>query len=511
MSSSIAFDHHHDHATVILPVVGAMVREPAGAMGCGLVIDPKRELRAVLERLAPERLRTVTTEAVVLDVMAGPKWRLGADLAAGRRRSAAVRMLHRVVSFSPANPARVLKPHEPGSSNAEFFNREGCELLVTVLVLIAILTDCDAPEPEAWLSYDATAQVWVERLRAQADGENGTRGPNALALAAWVLGEGVMHHPRTKTAPRSSDDDEAPEQERWLLARIARGVLEEWEGLCVEDREVLQRIGAYWERIARTEGQYPGTLAAARTACSEFAAPDIARCLYFGFEPGYAQARDAGATLDLSMHVAPDAAPAIVLFQPSGDGPDTLFAIALKAIYFEAVLNDPDRTRGGAGLPLVGYVADECHRFVTSDPVHGEQSFLDTCRAFGGFCVLACQSVSSLAHALAGAGGNREQNEAAVEVLWNNAASKLVFRTTDEHTAKRMEALSPHRPGMAGVVRVRPPATLAPGEAYAVLADGRFERHQLTAFAEPPAPREASPTRTRRRRRRRSTSRSVAP
>ena len=108
-------------------------------------------------------------------------------------------------------------------------------------------------------------------------------------------------------------------------------------------------------------------------------------------------------------------------------------------------------------------------------------------------------------------GGNREQNEAAVEVLWNNAASKLVFRTTDEHTAKRMEALSPHRPGMAGVVRVRPPATLAPGEAYAVLADGRFERHQLTAFAEPPAPREASPTRTRRRRRRRSTSRSVAP
>ena len=105
-----------------------------------------------------------------------------------------------------------------------------------------------------------------------------------------------------------------------------------------------------------------------------------------------------------------------MLFQPSREGPDTLFAIALKALFFEAVLNDPDRIRGGTDLPLVGYVADECHRFVTSDPVHGEQSFLDTCRSFGGFCVLACQSVSSLTHALAGA-GDRVQNEAAIEVL----------------------------------------------------------------------------------------------
>ena len=66
---------------------------------------------------------------------------------------------------------------------------------------------------------------------------------------------------------------------------------------------------------------------------------------------------------------------------------------------------------------------------------------------------------------------------------------------------RRMDALSPHRPGMAGVVRVRPPVTLGVGEAYAVLADGRFERRQLDPFAEPAA--EQAPTMSTRRRRRR--------
>ena len=485
----------------ILPVVGAMARAPAGAMGCGLVIDPKRDLRAVLERLAPERLRTVTTGDAVLDVMTGPRWCLAPDLAAGRYRSAAVRILHRLASFSPANPAHVLEPHEVGSSNAEFFNREGCELLITVLVLIAAVTAPQAPAPEEWLCHDGEALRWVERLRTEAEGASGLRGPNVLALAAWVLGDAVMHRSQEFVVPLG-EDDAPPKRKEWLLARIADAALAMGDDIASETREVLGRVVTYWTRTAAIEPQWVGTLGAARGACAELAAPAIARSLYFGFEPGFRAARDAGEQLDFATLVAPAAAPAIVLFQPAREGPDTLFAIALKALFFEAVLNDPARVRGGTDLPLVGYVADECQRFITSDPVHGEQSFLDTCRSFGGFCVLACQSVSSLTHALAGAGGDRVQNEAAIEVLWNNAASKLVFRTTDERTAQRMDALSPHRPGLAGVVRVRPPVTLGAGEAYAVLADGRFERRQLAPFAEP-APEQVQTTQKKKRRRRR--------
>ena len=470
-------------------------------MGCGVVVDPKQELRSALERLAPERLRTVTTEADVLDVMAGPRWSLAADIEAGRYRSAAVRILHRVVSFSPANPAHVLEPHEVGSGNGEFFNREGCELLVTVLVLVAVVTAPQTPEPGDWLGDDREALRWVERLRTEAEGAAGERGPNALALAAWVLGDAVMHRPKEIVVPLV-DDDEPSGPSGWLLSRIADGALAMGADIASETCEVLAKVGTYWKRVAAIESQWVGTLGAARGACAEFAAPAIAQSLYFGFEPGLRTACDAGEQLDLATLVAPAAAPAIVLVQPSRDGPDTLFAVALKALFFEAVLNDPVRIKGGTDLPLVGYVADECHRFITSDPVHGEQSFLDTCRSFGGFCVLACQSVASLAHALAGAGGDRVQNEAAIDVLWNNAATKLVFRTTDERTAQRVGALSPHRPGMAGVVRVRPPSTLAPGEAYAVLADGRFERRQLAPFADT-APEQAQTTKGMKRRRRR--------
>ena len=242
----------------------------------------------------------------------------------------------------------------------------------------------------------------------------------------------------------------------------------------------LQRVLGYWLPLAAIGPQHSGVVASARNACSELAAPALARTLYFGCEPGTGGERT---SLDFARLVSREGDGRLVLFQPARDGLDHLVAVALKALFFEAVLNDPDRARGGKDLPLVGYVADEFHRFVTSDPVHGEQSFLDTCRSFGAFCMLATQSVSSLEHALAHGGGNPDGNASAVSILWNNCASKLFFRSTDVRTMQRLDELCPFRPGLAAVTRVRPVSTLAPGECYAVLADGRFERRQLDPFS----------------------------
>ena len=116
-----------------------------------------------------------------------------------------------------------------------------------------------------------------------------------------------------------------------------------------------------------------------------------------------------------------------MLFQPARDNCDGLVAIALKALFFEAVLDDSTRAGAADDLPLVGYVADEFHRFVTSDPLHSEQSYLDTCRSFGAFCLVACQSVASIEHALAHGGGTVELNRSSVAILWNNTATKLLF------------------------------------------------------------------------------------
>ena len=465
-------------ASCMLPVAAALARTPPPRLGCALVIDPKLELGPVLERLAPERLHHVAAGTATVNLMVGPRWSLEADLAAGRWQSAALRILCRVASFVRSSPARVLMDHLPGTDNDEFFAREGTSLALAVLAFVLMVTSPDAPPPEKWLEDDVEAYLWVDELLARASGTPDERGPNALALAAWGL-EGPL--------AQALDEDgvfvsSPPGRTRrgWLFARIARALLEHRGDEPGEGRDVLRRIVEYWEPMARIRGQYAGVRASASIVCADFSAPAIARTLYFGCEPGFVSEKQNG--LDFAHLVCASAPGTLVLFQPARDGLDNLVAVALKAAFFEAVLDNPDRARNGKDLPLVGYVADEFHRFITSDPLHGEQSFLDTCRSFGAFCVLASQSVASLEHALAHGGGSFRQDESAVEILWNNTASKLAFRTTDPKTASRIDDLCPYRPGLAGVVRVRPVSTLRTGECYAALADGRFERRQLAPF-----------------------------
>ena len=187
---------------------------------------------------------------------------------------------------------------------------------------------------------------------------------------------------------------------------------------------------------------------------------------------------------------------AVFVFQPARDQLDNLVAVALKALFFEAVLSCPDRVRGDPTVPLAMYIADEFQRYITSDAVHGEQSFFDTCRSHRAACLVACQSVASLEHALSEGAGGARRDAAALAVLWTNTANKLVFRTTDPATAHRLEGLCPQRPGLVDVVRARPPATLGVGECYAALADGRFERRQLEPLVLEPV-REAQASRER--------------
>ena len=469
-------------ASAVLPVCAAMAQAPPGQVGAALVIDPKREAGPVLEALAPGRVRHVCAQGTVLNLMAGPAWSLEADLAAGRWLGAATRVLLRVHSLIPATPARVLCEHTIGSGNQEFFEREGVELLRAVLAFVLMLTGGRAPAPEEWA--DGEVAAWVRALAARARGEVGGRGANVLALAAWAL-TGPLTAPvpehRTVTLPA----EEGPPPRGWLFARAARCAHAVWGDAPGEGRDVLDRVAGYWEPMSRIPNQYAGVLATARIACSALADAAVARRLYFGCEPGYAAAREAGEVLDFARAVSREGGGPLVLYQPALHGPDELMARALKVNFFEAVLHDPDRARGCEDLPLVGYVADEFHRFVTSDRIHGEQSFLDTCRAFGAFCVLACQSVAGIEHALAEGAGSNTRNEAAVSMLMTNTATKLVFRSTDPKTLQPLHEWCPHHPGLDAVTRVRPPTTLAPGECYALLPDGRFERRRLEPFETP--------------------------
>ena len=470
-------------ASAVLPVCAAMAKAVPGRLGAALVIDPKREAGAVLEALALGRLRRVTARGTVLNLMAAPSWSLEADLAAGRWLEAATRVLLRVHSLVPTTPARVLCEHTVGDANQEFFEGEGTELLRTVLAFVLMLTDARAPAPETWLGAEVESDVgaWVRALVERARGGAGGRGPNVLALAAWALTGRLVAAPSEGGTVTFPVEGGLPPR-GWLFARAAWCARAVWGKEPGEGRDVLDRVVEYWEPMSRIERQYAGVLATARTACAALADAEVARRLYFGCEPGYAAAREAGEVLDFARAVSRAGDGPLVLFQPALHGPDALVAKALKAAFFEAVLNDPDRVRGGEDLPLAGYVCDEFHRFVTSDRVHGEQSFLDTCRSFGAFCVLACQSVAGIEHALAEGRGSGARNEAAVAMLLTNTATKLVFRSTDPKTMESLHTLCPSHPGLDPVTRARPLTTLAPGECYALLPDGRFERRRLDPF-----------------------------
>ena len=452
-------------ASVILTFLSALVQAPPDRVSASLVIDPKHEIGPVLDRLAPDRVHRLRPRDLGLVLMGGPRWSIDADLAAGRWRSAATKIMIRVAAFAPTSPARVLLDHQFTGSNAEFFDREGTDFLVTVLAFVLMLTHPSAPPADEWLDDDPDVHQWLQDFLGQSKGPCGARGPNALALAAYVL-----QGPLVELSPDDASGG-------WLFTRLARAASYVWGRDSSEARQLVDRVLHYWKRMADIDRQYAGVLATARAACSDFADPHVASTLYVGCEPG-ARGLGAGAC-DFARVVSPDCDGRVLLFQPSRDGLDILTTKVLKAKFFEAVFDDPVRASGAPDLPLLAYVADEFHQFVTSGALHGEASILDRCRSYGVSCVLACQSVASIEHAFAHGGGTYEQDRTAASILWTNTASKFVFRSGDPTTARRVDELCPYRPGLALVTQVRPLSTLSPGECYAALADGRFERRQL--------------------------------
>ena len=231
-----------------------------------------------------------------------------------------------------------------------------------------------------------------------------------------------------------------------------------------------------------------GVFGYARTCFVDFSDKTPAWTLFFGCEPYYRSVMAHGRRISCPLISAatwtrrtrPGAA--CTCSSRGLDMNEAIVAKALKAAFFEAVLANRRRQQNGQSMPLVGYVADEFHRFITSDRNHGEQSYLDTCRSFGAFCVLACQSIASMEHALAGVENNEILNRAAVSILLNNTGNKLFFRSTDRALCERVDQLCPGGGALGKVTYVRPLSTLKAGECYASLSDGRFERRQLLPF-----------------------------
>ena len=370
-------------ASCMLPVVSALARTPPERLGGALVIDPKLELGPALERLAPERLHHVAADRAVVNLMAGPRWSLEEDLAAremAERRGEDPLSCRLVRALEPGPGAdgphaglmgqhRVL---QPGGHVAR-----GCRPRVRPHGHLARRSG----PPSAGFDDDVGAYLWVGRPACSREGSTlrparteraRARRVGARRAAARSTGRGRLLHLAVDAGRR---------RPTWLFARIAKGLLSHLGEDPDEARDVLRRVIEYWEPMARVRGQYAGVRATAATICADFASsrdqPDPVLRVRAGVPR-----RDKRNGLDFARLVSRDGPGTLVLFQPARDGLDNLIAVALKASFFEAVLDDPDRARGGKDLPLVAYLSrTSSTAYITSDPLHGEQSFLDTCRS----------------------------------------------------------------------------------------------------------------------------------
>ena len=228
--------------SAILPVLRSLVEAPPGRVGCALVIDPKGEIGPVLERDAAKRLRRIVPSESGVDLMTGPDWRLGADLAHARYLTAAHRIVRRVLSFEPSLPTRVLADHQSPAetTNAEFFDREGTSLLIVVLAFVLMVTDECSPPPEHWCADAEMTGKWMRALLERAHGRAGARGPNALALAAYVLDTAVALGGPTFDPDPDEDFDDPP----WRFATVARAAASVWRNGEGETPDVIDRGAA---------------------------------------------------------------------------------------------------------------------------------------------------------------------------------------------------------------------------------------------------------------------------
>ena len=258
-----------------------------------------------------------------------------------------------------------------------------------------------------------------------------------------------------------------------------------------EFAHIGKQIKKYADMRESADKQYAGVYGAGVTIWQEAASKEIRNTLYFGCEP-VNRNKAAGEELqfleftrdvDRQMKDLEQEPGVFYVYQPDLYGLDNLIAKAYKVLFFESVLGSGERARNGGEMPLAAYIADEFQRFITADRVHGEQSFLDVCRSFGAFTVIACQSIASLHYALSSLESDTDKRKSAIDIICNNTATKIFFRTTDQDTSHRLGTICPQTVRGVLVTNVRPLSTLGVGECYASFPDGRFERIQLEEFS----------------------------
>ena len=471
----------------ILPVVKAAVEAAAEAtvsgskppIGCILVIDPKKEIGTFLDEWAKRQPLDMVKvhkldengkkghSRIRLNLMAHEK--LSEDFTESYYIDRANSIFRVVASLIPKHAAGVLLGKSRGGTN-DFWDQRGVETASAIVATVLMANDFLGKYELEFLWPDFRTSRLSQLLRKIVEDDAKCGHTNILHSAKLLLGNIKNIEDFDHLAKFVSNIIEYLEKNNWSdvpPTTTLRGI-----------HKALTYAGGAIDTDTRI---FASTVASAQNCFFQIAEGVAAKSLFFGVEPCWEKMKklDFGAAVKIDKENLD-----IFVYSPDMSRSSELIGRSLKASYFSSVLNDADRVKGldrklGNSRPaLVGYVADEFHRFITDDMRHGEQSFLDTCRSYGGFCILACQSVESMRHALLDFSDKEGKVNSSIGILLNNTATKLFFRATDNETIKRLGHLFPQG-SWGSPVEWRPLSMLSPGECYAVLADGRIERKQL--------------------------------
>jgi len=193
---------------------------------------------------------------------------------------------------------------------------------------------------------------------------------------------------------------------------------------------------------------------------SDIASPEFAACVSVNpLEPPEDDAR-------LSVTDVLNNGDAVVYVPKPGSPIADMVGRCLKAKFFEFAFE-----RGNKVRPFF-YVVDEAHRFLTAGAQDGEQGLLDRCRAYRTGVVLATQSLAAMMNRLEQA----HAGKSTLAMILNNCGNALYFRTPDIQTQENLQQRIPAPPvsGRPHVLRVRPLASLAVGQCYALRCDGTW-------------------------------------
>lgn len=480
----------------ILPVVKAVVEtaneSAKSPIGCMLVIDPKKEIGDYLdvwarqkscENVKVHKLHENAKEGhsrICLDLMAYEE--LPKDFTDAHYIDRANAIFRMVASLIPNHAAGVLLNRTRGGNN-DFWDQQGVQMASVLVAILMMLNDLRGKYGCQCIPR-LVDTLRVEKRSLRTEPLMAQRKPLMDLVEDAARGERNILH-SSKRLLGIFGSSEGIEVLQTLVSKVSE-IVEEKEGgplSATTLRGILNELDLI--QASSSDDRYFQPLIATTNNCFfQIAEGVAAKSLFFGVEPGWEER----STLDFRKAVKIDKSNLdIFVYSPDlSRSRSELIGRSLKASYFAAVLNDPDRVKGLDRKPgnsdhvksYVGYIADEFHRFITDDMRHGEQSFLDTCRSYGGFCTLACQSVESMRHALLSFGGSSDKVNSSIGILLNNTATKLFFRATDIATMDRLSALVPD--GTWGsVLNWQPLSMLSLGECYAALVDGRTKRKQL--------------------------------